>query len=396
MVRRFADTSSILVIGARNSGKTSFLNFLRTSLTLPPKKRPTHGPDELDPSPPASAANRNFTSHYLETEIDGERVGLTLWDSQGLEKNIVDLQLRDLNNFLENKFEDTFNEEMKVVRAPGARDTHIHCIFLILDPVRLDANIAAAQQSITNGIANGNFDLNSGIIGGLDEGLDLQVLRSLQVKTTVVPIISKADTITTAHMAFLKKTVWDSLKKANLDPLEALNLDEQEDDENVGNSNGVIDRFDERDEDEENMREEGDGSRASPHTSDSETVPHALRKPSHKRKSSGSVSSLTANGDTPYLPLSILSPDSYSLNPKDGPVGRKFPWGFADPYNSEHCDFVKLKETVFSEWRAELREASREIFYERWRTSRLNRHGAGLAENNGARKSGGILKGGRR
>jgi len=202
-------------------------------------------------------------------------------------------------------------------------------------------------------------------------------------------------------MAFLKKTIWDSLKKANLDPLEAINFDEPEDEDDSSNgSNGIIDKFDERDEDEEASRnEEGEGY-ISPHTSDSDTVPQqqptpATRKASHKRKSSGSVSSLTASGETPYLPLSILSPDSYSLNPGDGPVGRKFPWGFADPHNAEHCDFVKLKETVFSEWRAELREASREIFYERWRTSRLNRHGATVAENSG-KKSGGILKGGRR
>lgn len=395
------DAFSVLIIGARNSGKSSFLNFLRTSLALPPKKRPTRGPDEFDPSPPSSSANRNFTSHYLETEIEGERIGLTLWDSQGLEKNIVDLQLRDLNNFLENKFEDTFNEEMKVVRAPGVRDTHIHCVFLILDPVRLDANIADAQQTITNGIARGKFNLASGIIGGLDEGLDLQVFRSLQGKTTVVPVISKADTITTAHMAFLKRTVWDSLKKANLDPLEALNLEEQEEDgDSTNNTNGMVDKFDEREEDEEIARNgNGENRHGSPQSSDSDTAPKqhnpAVRK-THQRRSSGSISSLTANGETPYLPLSILSPDSYSLNPADGPVGRKFPWGFADPYNPEHCDFVKLKESVFTEWRGELREASREIFYERWRTSRLNRHSAALAENNGAKKNGGIFKGGRR
>ncbi|QSS64075.1 septin, cell division protein Sep4a [Histoplasma capsulatum] len=176
-VRRRKDPTpyNILVIGARKSGKTSFLNFLRTSLQLPPKKRPTRAPDEFEEPVQMSAANNNFTSHYLETEIDGERVGLTLWDSQGLESNVVDLQLRGITSFLENN---------------------------------------------------------------------------------------------------------------------------------------------------------------------------------------------------------------------NGPIGRKFPWGFADPYNPEHCDFIKLKDTVFGEWRGELREASREVWYERWRTSRLNNNGngpSGSSSKNGVR-----------
>ena len=73
------------------------------------------------------------------------------------------------------------------------------------------------------------------------------------------------------------------------------------------------------------------------------------------------------DSDVPFLPLSIISPDIYEPEV----VGRKFPWGFADPYDEEHCDFVRLKEAVFSEWRPDLREASREQWYEGWRTSRL-------------------------
>lgn len=330
--------------------------------------------------------------HYLETEIEGERVGLTLWDSQGLQKNLVDLQLREMSGFLESKFEDTFTEEQKVIRSPGSRDTHIHCVFFILDPVRLDANIAAAQQENANGISNGKFNLSTRIVGGLDDDFDLQVLRTLQGKTTVVPVISKADTITSAHMSFLKRIVWDSLKKAGLDPLEALNFEEEsEDDDEIAKSKF---HFDERDEDEAAQRDadEENGAAGSPHTSDSETVPAEQPTPiknrsAHARKPSNPIALAKSEGELPFLPLSILSPDSYSLSNKDGPVGRQFPWGFADPHNPEHCDFVKLKENVFSEWRFELREASREVFYERWRTSRLDRQRLGQVANGGAKRN---------
>ncbi|KAL3426078.1 septin [Phlyctema vagabunda] len=358
-VRRRKDPTpfNILIIGARSSGKTSFLEFLKTSLALPPKKRSNRpGEPADDIFAPQGKKSGTFISHYLETEIDGERIGLTLWDSEGLEKNVVDLQLREMSSFLESKFEETFTEEMKVVRAPGVQDTHIHCAFLILDPVRLDRNIAAAKDA-ENGVGT-KYAAGPRLIGGLDEDLDLQVLRTLQGKTTIVPVISKADSITTAHMTFLKKTVWDSLRKANLDPLEALGLDDFDGPESPRNPSR-IDEGDEGDSDEKDSEEDELPVQS----------PEKPASPGSSRPSASSIRrhSISESNEVPYFPLSIISPDIYEPEI----LGRKFPWGFADPMNAEHCDFVRLKEAVFSEWRGELREASRELWYEGWRTSRL-------------------------
>ncbi|KAF4309408.1 Cell division protein GTP binding protein [Botryosphaeria dothidea] len=377
-VRRRKDPTpfNILVIGAKNSGKTSFINFLQTSLSMPKHKRVQTPPPQppVDPDSP-------FTSQYLETEIESERVGVTLWDSQGLEKNVVDLQLREMSSFIESKFEETFSEEQKVVRSAGVRDTHIHCVFLLLDPSRLDANVGAAR-----GMTPGKFAVQSNLVGALDEDLDLQVLRTLQGKTAVVPVISKADTITAAHMAHLKKSVWDSLKQAKLDPLEALSfsdsddesaLDERDEDEyedsdeekedEVEKSGDVIDNFD-----------KSDSNASDDESSTSASSPPPKSPSSNSKKHSRRVSTMSAQieeeeDDEPPLPLSILSPDMYEPNV----IGRRFPWGFADPMNPEHCDFLRLKESVFSEWRGELREASRERWYEGWRTSRLKRRTGG-------------------
>ncbi|KAI1079669.1 hypothetical protein F5B20DRAFT_160289 [Whalleya microplaca] len=378
-VRRRKDPTpfNILIMGTRGSGKTSFLEFLKTSLALPPKKRSQRSTEIEQEVTSRATPSGNFIPHYLESEIDGERVGLTLWDSEGLEKNVVDLQLREMSTFLESKFEETFAEEMKVIRSPGVQDTHIHAVFLILDPARLDRNIAASKSVSTNGhSAKYPRDLGR-IIGGLDEDLDLQVMRTLQGKTTVIPVISKADTLTTAHMAVLKKTVWASLKKANFDPLAALGLDD--DDASPDSS-----RIDEADEDEyevdENAidSEESDPKRQrTPEEDDSEENPETDgdELPIQGRNSSRSNNSLRrskaseeeAADESPFLPMSIISPDLY----EPGVIGRKFPWGFANPYDEEHCDFTRLKDAVFNVWRGELREASREQYYEGWRTSRL-------------------------
>ena len=96
---------------------------------------------------------------------------------------MVDLQLREMPSFLESKFEETFAEEMKVVRSPGVQDTHIHAVFLVLDPARLDRNIAAnkaAADAHQNG--NGHHHAAGRIVGGLDEDLDLQVMRILRAR----------------------------------------------------------------------------------------------------------------------------------------------------------------------------------------------------------------------
>ena len=347
--------TSILIVGTRNAGKTSFLEFLKTALALPAKKR-TRKNEEDEFKLPAPTSG-NFIPHYLETEIDGERIGLTLWDSEGLEKNVVDLQLRELNTFLESKFEETFAEEMKVVRSPGVQDTHIHATFLVLDPGRLDRNIASGRTlaAIQNGHAG-----NPRVFGCLDEDLDMQVLRLLQGKTTVIPVISKADTVTTKHMQVLKKTVWDTLKKSNMDPLEALGLDE---DASSVSSSRIAEEEEEEEAEEEaedkNAAEAAEATTLSPSTSPNSKRLSMIGR--HKAQEE------VKEEETPFLPLSIISPDLY----EPGIVGRQFPWGFADPYNEDHCDFTRLKEAVFSEWRSELREASREQWYEGWRTNRL-------------------------
>lgn len=398
-IRRRKDPTpfNILVVGTKNSGKTSFLNFLQISLALPLSKRRQQSRDDdyFIVSPASTGAFSNFTSQYVETEIEGERIGVTLWDSEGLEANGVDLQLQTMTTFIESKFEDTFNEESKVARAPGLRDTHVHCVFLVLDPRRLDANIAAAQRANEiNGVKDRANSFVRGrpesSVSGLDENLDLNVLRALKGKTTVVPVIAKADTITSAHMVHLKRAVWDSLKSNGLETLEAITQNDEEDEGSDTSAEGPKNNhLDERD--GEVIKTEGDKfsitsvlSSSSDSSSAFSASDFDLAKPGKPSKFSPvrTPSSPTVPtpppAEPPALPLSIISPDPYEPDV----IGRKFPWGLADPMNAEHCDFVKLKQTVFTEWRGDLREASRQLWYEGWRTSRLNKK---------ARRDGGLV-----
>ena len=339
----------MLVVGTKSSGKSSFISLLKHSLASSSSKR------DIDSQ--SSQTKGNFVSSYVEAELEGERVGLTLWDSAGLEKSIVDLQLREMTTFIESKFEETFAEEQNVMRSPGFRDTHIHCVFLVLDPLRLDANIDGASLSE----------------GGLDDGLEVQVLRAMWEKTVVIPVIAKADTLTTKHMAHLKRAVWKSIRDNSMNPLDALELEDDEEEPEDEDSDVLV----EEDEDADFDLPIQSPNRLSSSSRSSNSSNNAKAKSASKRASNIRHSSQAGatTDEEPYLPLSVLSPDPYSL-PKSGyatesELSRVFPWGSASPLNPQHCDFPRLRASVFLEWRGDLRELSRTRWYEQWRTSRL-------------------------
>ena len=119
--RRDPTPFNILVIGFLGSGKTSFIRFLKDSLGDSKRIRNvSHTSNEEaaeqnveeDLSQPPHKTG-GFERHYVEKEVDGERVGLTIFDSEGFgprEQNIVDIQLTLLINFITGKFEETFAE----------------------------------------------------------------------------------------------------------------------------------------------------------------------------------------------------------------------------------------------------------------------------------------------
>lgn len=342
--------------------------------------------------------------------MDGERIAVTVWDSQGLEKNIVDLQLREISSFIESKFEETFSEEQKVNRAPGTKDTHIHCVLLLLDPVRLDVAVAANRKH-----ASGNAFAAAQGLSGMDEEIDLAAMKILFGKSTIIPVISKADTLTTAHMSYLKQRVWKTVQSEKLDPLEALGLGKDEEDdfqpdsEDEANSDSddlpiqtdrdsleMVDAREQQDLDSSDIIDSladrsfsSKGNTASSHTTPSPAQP--FKSTGRRSRLSHRKAQSIDTFEEVFLPFSVLSPDRYAPEI----TGRQFAWGIADPYNPDHCDFVRLQDSLFAEWRVELRTAAREKWYEGWRTSRLKRNPTRIRQAGGVTPVSAIPRSGR-
>lgn len=334
-----------------------------------------------------------FSSQYLETKIDNELFGITIWDSEGLIPSMIDLQLRDIVTFLESKFEETYDEEVKLARDPGVRDTQVHCVFLLLDPVRIELNMATSRQAMGK---EEDYRKEAAQVGGLDAKFDLQALRMLCEKTTVIPVVTKADTVTVAQMSYLKRAVWESIRANGLDPFDIINRNSPDNNNNNNNNtssqswpssscssggnsecrNYYGDNDDDAHEMMANKAEKEKHSlsinnangKMSRTTKTSEAGGGTLSDRIYEPTTTTTTSDMTT--PTSILPLSIISPDTMY---HQGFYGRDFPWGSAQTDNPLHCDFSKLTELVFVEWRDEMREASRVFWYERWRTARLDR-----------------------
>lgn len=144
---------------------------------------------------------------------------------------------------------------------------------------------------------------------GLD-ALDIHILSSLSRITTVIPIISKADTCTTARLNTLKSLISQNIRQQSL------------------RLTSFLSESDACSEDGEDMDEDEDQAMDS--------------------------------SDDLTLPLSVLSPDYHAEASSHSKVnahtvGRSYPWGFADALNPNHCDYVKLRELIFVDWRRELK-----------------------------------------
>ena len=199
-------------------------------------------------------------------------------------------------------------------RSQKHLDTHIHCALYMIDPTS----------------SHYHYSLPHGL-----DALDIHILSRLSRITTVIPIISKADTCSTTRLNTLKSLILQNIRQQNL------------------RLTAFLSESDSYSEDDEDMDQDED--------------PMDI-------------------GDDITLPLAILSPDYDYYNdpntPKtDSPVaGRSYPWGFADALNPNHCDYVKLRELVFVDWRRELKggphsnrklmiDYSRQVLYEHWRSN---------------------------
>jgi hypothetical protein len=130
-------------------------------------------------------------------------------------------------------------------------------------------------------------------------------------KTVVIPVIAKADTLTVKHMAHLKRAVWKSIRDNSMNPLDALELEDDEEEADGGDSNVLVEEDEDADFDPPNQSPNrlSSSSRSFKSSSSGAKVKSSSKRASHIRHASQAAAT---TDEEPYLPLSVLSPDPYT------------------------------------------------------------------------------------
>ncbi|KAL1517286.1 hypothetical protein ABEB36_001069 [Hypothenemus hampei] len=183
--------------------------------------------------------------------------------------------------YIENKYEDYLNSEARVTRQMSP-DQRVHCCLYFIQP-------------------SGH---------GL-KSLDIEFMKRLCDKVNIIPVIAKADTLTSEECALFKKQIMAEIAQHKI----------------------KIYEFPETCEEDEE---------------------HKLNKSLKER-----------------VPFAVVG--SNAVIECDGKKirGRKYPWGIAEVENLEHCDFIALRNMVIRTHLQDLKDVTNNVHYENYRCRKL-------------------------
>lgn len=147
------------------------------------------------------------------------------------------------------------------------------------------------------------------------KSIDLRIMKELSMRVNLIPIISKADTITPVEMVAFKERIRQCLQYHKISFFTPSILND-----------------------------------------DNETV--------------AEVQKLTS-----AMPFSVISSEEYHEVNKKLVCGRKYLWGIAEVENENHCDFKKLKTMLMKSHMHDLISQTEDIHYENYRSRTLEGYG---------------------
>lgn len=234
-------------------------------------------------------------------------------------------------------------QENKVKRNPKAVDTQVHACLYVLDPAKR----------------------------ALDE-YDIRILSRLSQRVNVIPIIGKADTLTSAQRSRFKPTIIHDVYTTHKIPLYGLPEDEDDD------------------EDEEDTAKDDQEDNNNTSTSDEKDTVTKENGQVDKKKKNNTLDEFLSQFNykeedeetqafIDYLRLIPFAVIAYEDDPETGEpveiddikIGRDYGWVKIDCLSDQYSDFVALKTLLLSSHRRILQSETLERYYEQYRTERL-------------------------
>ncbi|ORY05849.1 cell division/GTP binding protein [Basidiobolus meristosporus CBS 931.73] len=151
--------------------------------------------------------------------------------------------------------------------------------------------------------------------------MDIELMKRLGPRVNIIPVIGKADTLTPTELASFKKRVMEDIEYYRI----------------------PIYDFPNDPDDEEEMIEENNELRA-------------------------------------LLPFAVIGNEEEFVVDGVKIRGRRYPWGYIDVDNPDHCDFDRLRFMLLNSHMTDLRELTHNVLYENYRTEKLSRMSPELLE----------------
>ncbi|CAH1800598.1 unnamed protein product [Owenia fusiformis] len=274
-VRRGFDFT-LMVVGESGLGKSTLVSSLFLTDLYKDKKTP----DVED----KISKTVEIEKKYMEIEEKGVKLRLTIVDTPGFNDAVNANECwKPVAGYIDQQFEQYFKDESGLNRR-NIKDHRVHCCLYFISPYG----------------------------HGLRQ-VDIEFMKQLHHKVNIVPIIAKADTLTTKEIHNLKLKILEEVEKHKIEIYEFPECDS--------------------DEDEEFKQQDTDLKSA---------IPFAVI---------GSNTVLEVNGKKVR--------------------GRMYPWGIVEVDNPIHCDFGKLRQMLISTHMQDLKDVTRDIHYENFRAINL-------------------------
>lgn len=223
-------------------------------------------------------------------EGDGTRVSLTVVDTPGFGDNLDNEQCFGIiMSYLESQYDEILAEESRIRRNPRFKDNRVHLLLYFIEPGTK----------------------------GLKE-LDVELMKRLSKRVNIIPVIGRADSLTSSELTMAKRMIMDDIEHYNI-PVYNFPYDAEEDDAETIEENSQLKAM----------------------------MPFAV------------VTS------TNLVPL----PGSNKLV-----RGRQYPWGVIDIENPRFSDYSYLRAAILGTHLADLKDLTHDFLYETYRTEKLSRN----------------------
>ncbi|CAK9302900.1 unnamed protein product [Gordionus sp. m RMFG-2023] len=268
---------TLMVVGESGLGKSTLINSLFLTDLYPDRVVPS-AEEKINQTLKIEASS-------VEIEERGVKLRLTVVDTPGFGDSIDNTNcFESILKYINDQFEHYLYDESGLNRRHIV-DTRVHCCFYFINP-----------------------------IGHGLKPLDIELMKRLHTKVNIVPVISKADTLTIKECKVFKERILREIQENGIHVYQMPDCESDEDEE--------------------------------------------FKQQVRMLKSS--------------MPFAVCgSMGMVEVKGKKGVRGRIYPWGVVEVENTTHSDFLKLRNMLITHMQ-DLQEVTHDLHYENFRSLKLS------------------------